>query len=407
LAASSGHKIVAFADNGMTGGEITSVIDSLSTTVKGAGGTPRTYSTIRDLTKDCASNDKGVSPCYGGVVFHSSPFQGSNESTQGTWNYTILVDDSSGNADVKSNNNGPELRLLPLQRAVDLEIVSRSKSDNTSALPEKVNDITYTSEDQSALLRDRDNNYLALCATVFGVIFGFAMIGIVYHMTSFVATERELGMTGLIDTMIPGGSELRARLVRQVSTYISFAIVYFPSWIVVGAVISTVVFPNTSRGLPFGYHILSGLAFTSFSLFGASFFRKAQLSGSIMVIIVLVFAILPQVLQEQKKSMVIAFSLLFPSANYTYVITNLALWESADQKVNTMKAAPLDRWETYVDRLAIYVYFIFLAIQIVVYPVLAFALEHLLFSTASQGRIFAPPANAHSPTVTISSLSKT
>lgn len=387
-------------------GEVASVIDSLSRAIKEAGGTPQSYDTVSDLTKDCASNKKGKSPCYGGVIFYSSPFEGSSESTQGTWNYTILRDYDSGNIDVKNNMNGPELRVLPLQRAVDLEIVSRSKSDNTSALPETVREITYTGEGQSALLKDRKNNYLALCSQVFGAIFSFTMIGIVYHMTSFVATERESGMTGLIDTMIPGGSELRARLARQISTYISFALVYCPSWIVIGTVISTVVFPNTSRGLPFGYHILSGLAFTSFSLFGASFFKKAQLSGSIMIIIILVFAILPQVLWEQKKDMVIAFSLLFPSANYTYFIINLALWESADQKVDMMKAAPLDEWDTYVDRIAIYLYWIFLAIQILVYPVLAFALEHLLFSTGSRGRTFAPPANAQSPTVVLSGLSK-
>ncbi|ORY15442.1 hypothetical protein BCR34DRAFT_477845 [Clohesyomyces aquaticus] len=415
LSASSARYVVGFVDNGMKGGAVSSVIDSVSRIVSELGMSPRRYSSPEELSKDCSMDYKGSSKCYGAVVFNSSPLEGSQDSAKGTWNYTIRVD-SAGSGDsyvnVKNADNGPEVYLLPLQRSIDMEIISRSAANNTSTLP-STNDIIYTFEDQSQLERSRENNYLALCIYIFGAIFSLAMIGIVYHITSFVATEREMGMSNLIDTMIPGGGKFRARFVRLAATYCSFAVVYLPSWLVVGIVISEVVFPKTSRGIPIAYHIFSGLAFCSFSLFGASFFRKAPLSGSIMVVIVFVFAILPQVLSNQTRAQVAIFSLIFPSANYTYFITGLAVWEIADQKVNMMKAeptfslafpvfGPVDPW-----RIALYVHWIFLAIQILVYPCLAFTLEHVLFGTTSPGRGFSQQTTSDTPTVSLVGFCKT
>lgn len=401
----------------MKGGAVSSVIDSLSRTINEAGKTPRLYKDSKELVKDCASNTKGSSPCFGAVIFWSSPSEGSNDSVKGVWNYTLRGDSSvdSGFVDVTKNENGPDVYLLPFQRAIDIEIISRSKSDNTTALPSTVDGIMFTRKSQDALLKDRDGNYLALCIYLFGAIFSFTMVGIVYHMTSFVASERELGMSSLIDTMIPGGSNIRAQLARQISTYISFAVVYCPSWIIVGIVISTVVFPHTSRNVPIGYHILSGLAFNSFSLFGSSFFKKAQLSGSIMVVIALVTAILPQVLYEQTRTTCLILSLIFPSANYTYFITGLATFEAGKVKVDMMRATPklilsngeIDEASGAEWRIKLYLYCIFLVLQVLVYPALAFFLEKVLFSKTSSNRTFAKPANSDTPTVTLSTFCKT
>lgn len=387
----------------MTEGDVSSVIDSLSSTVKEAGRIPKLFNNFKELGRACAANTKGVSACYGAVEFLSSPDQGSAKSPLGVWNYTIFGEESSGSVDVRGNNNRPETNILPLQRAVDMEIIARSS--NTSTTLPTVKEISFTTRSQDMLLNDRTRSYVSLCANLFGIVFTFAMVGIVYHLTTFVATERQLNISSLIDTMLPG-SNSRARLLRQISTYISFALVYLPSWISIGVVISVVVFPNTSRGLPVGYHICSGLAFTSFSLFGASFFKKSQLSGSIMVIIALVGAVLAQVIRAQSKAMIIILSLLFPSANYVYFITGSAFWELENKKVDLMIGPP-DPWDSVIHRQPLYVYWVLVVVQILVYPVLAFYLEQLRFSTDSPGRKFDPPSDAQAPTVTLSNFSKT
>jgi hypothetical protein len=211
-------------------------------------------------------------------------------------------------------------------------------------------------------------------------------------------------MSGLIDAMIPGGSATRGRLVRQVATYILFAAVYFPGWLVVGVVLSTVVYPNYSQSLPVGFTILSGFALNGFALFGASFFKKAQMSGPVMIVITLLFAILPAVLFEQTQGTCGILSFLVPSANFTYFITGIATFEMAEKPVNMTEGAynDTDNW-----RLPLYIHWIFLIVHIFVFPVLAFYTEQLMFSTASSHRQFAESTNPNDPTVTLSDFGKT
>ncbi|KAF1967338.1 P-loop containing nucleoside triphosphate hydrolase protein [Bimuria novae-zelandiae CBS 107.79] len=406
LAESDGRDIVGFVSNGMRG-DVSEVIESLSKTVNDAGKTPKQYASTWDLTQDCISSVGGEPPrCYGAVVFLSSPEQGTNFSSKGTWNYTVRGDPSGGWADVTKNRNNVEIYLIPLQRAVDADIVARSIPTGETSFPQ-TKAVVYSSMNQASLDDSRTSNFLGLCIYAFGTLFTFTLVGIVYHMTSFVSYERELGMSGLIDTMIPGGSNIRGRIVRQTATYISFALIYFPSWIAVGVVISVLAFPETSRGIPVGFTIFAGLALTSFSLFGASFFKKAQLSGSIMVVIALVFAILPQVLWDQNEYVCGVLSFIFPSATYTYFVTGAAVFESYHEQIQMWSQPALAVEDPDYWRLNIGLHWIFLAVQIVVYPILAFCIEHVRFSTASPYRTFVRPEHDHAPTVTLSSFSKT
>ena len=213
-------------------------------------------------------------------------------------------------------------------------------------------------------------------------------------------------MSGLIDTMIPGGSHVRGRMVRQVATYISFAAIYFPGWLSIGIVISVVVFPNFSRSTPLGFVLLSGFAFTGFALFGASFFKKAQLSGSIIVMITVVFAILPAVLFQQTQVTCGILSFLVPSANFSYFIAGVATFEAAGTPVSMMGLAN-DNGGANMSSLPLYIHWIFLIVHILAFPVLAFTTEHIMFSTASQHRQLAPSEKLDDPTVTLSNFGKT
>jgi hypothetical protein len=393
----------------MRNGDVASVIDSLSRQIRDAGKTAVIYNGTSALAQECRTNTKGVSPCYGAVIFYSSPSRGTNESSQGVWNYTIRGQGAlwGGSVDVTSDRNGAEIDLLPLQRALEGEIIAQSGSNNASKIPDQMDVLLYTEQDQTVLDRSRTSNYLMYCIYAFGPIFAFAMLELVYHMTSFVAKERELGMSGLIDTMISGGSNIRGRLVRQISTYISFALVYFPSWLAVGLVISLVSFPVTSRNLPVGFVILAGFSLTSYSLFGASFFRKAQLSGSIMIVIALVGAILPVVLFEQTKTVCTILSILFPSANFTYYITGHAAFESENKQASMTGSAYKPEEMIGQYRMPLYFHWVMVVVHILIFPPMAFAVEHLLHSTASQYRKFEKPASVGDPTVTLSGFAKT
>jgi ATP-binding cassette subfamily A (ABC1) protein 3 len=87
LAATNGHDIVGFVDNDMKGGEVASVIESLSKTITDAGKTPKIFENGRELGKACANDNKGVSKCFAAVQFLSSPDEGSSVSPKGVWNW--------------------------------------------------------------------------------------------------------------------------------------------------------------------------------------------------------------------------------------------------------------------------------------------------------------------------------
>jgi ATP-binding cassette subfamily A (ABC1) protein 3 len=388
-------------------GDVNSVIESISKQVRDAGKTPKGYTDTRSMNQECRTDTKGVSPCYGCIIFLSSPTQGTKESARGVWNYTIRGqgDLYSDFADITSTTSGPQSDLLPFQRALETEIISRANS--TSKIPSAVDVILYTNQDQTVLDNSRTSNYLTYCIYAFGPVFAFALLEIVYHMTSFVARERELGMSGLIDTMISGGSNIRGRLVRQISTWISFSLVYLPSWIAAGVIIAVVVVPETSQNWPVGFVIISGLSFASFSLFGASFFKKAQLSGSIMIVIAIVGAILPVVLFEQTKSTCAVLSIIFPSANFTYYITGHAVFESQKKQASMTGSAYKDSLDSDKFRLPLYFHWIVAIVHLLVFPLMAFAVEHFLHSTASPHRRFETPLAPGDATVTLSGFTKT
>ena len=350
----------------------------------------------------------GTSPCFGAVAFHSSPSESSNASHTGIWNYTIYGQSGGWSLeDVRHDMNKPERDILPLQRAVDAEIIRLSKGNNTIQDLPTADVIVYTSLQQSVLDKGRTSTFLLLAVYVFGALFTFTLVDVVYHMTSFVTKERELGMTGLIDTMISGGSRIRGRAARQIATYVSFVALYFPSWLAVGIVISVVMFPQQSRNLPVGFLVLSGLSFVSFSLFGASFFKKAQMSGSMIAVIIVVGAILPVVIFNQTKPLCAILSIIFPSSNLSYFLTGIALFESQQKRVD-LSQFELNDGDTHNQfRLPLFFHMIIAVVHILMFPALAFLVEQIRFSTDSQNRRFTSPTNPNDPTVTITALSKT
>jgi ATP-binding cassette subfamily A (ABC1) protein 3 len=50
-----------------------------------------------------------------------------------------------------------------------------------------------------------------------------------------MASERELGMSQLIEAMTPNRHRWYTQAARLLSTHLAFDIIYLPAWIIVGA----------------------------------------------------------------------------------------------------------------------------------------------------------------------------
>ncbi|UNI22712.1 hypothetical protein JDV02_008574 [Purpureocillium takamizusanense] len=378
---SSRTKVVLIS-NGHQGGSIETVLDSVAreTTDYGAPMTVVRLADESSLSNECRSSLRGVTNCYCALVMRSSP----NEGSGGIWNYTIRTDAAMWESPVKINvdstTNMEEIYLLPMQRAVDT-IIARLNGSNTNNALARTRELPFTSQTQEQ--RDRKVREIFHNAIVnfMGVSFISSVIWITYHVTGLIATERESGMSQLIDAMMPVTRAWMAPVARIISHHLSFSVIYAPAWIIGSIILRVGVFVNTSVGIVLVFHVLAGLAFASFSIFIATFFRKAQLSSITAILTTLLLGILAQSLTQPKTGPVAALSVLFPPCNYVYFITLMARFEKQNRAASLLELPPRSPWS-----IPGIVFWVLMAMQIVVYLFLAMYNEKRFYGTSVKGR---------------------
>lgn len=375
---SGGRQTLAFVNNGLAGGDIDRVIDSLARDAEQGGAKVARLTTNEQLLDTCKSSLRGATSCYGAVVFESSPTEGLG----GYWNYTMRADGSFGEKMyVDKTTNDAQIYLLPLQRAVDYAIAGLNTTIDQAALPQTVLEYPYTSMTQEQREVDIRVRYQGAIINILGIAFLIGMVGITYHLTGFIASERELGMSQLIEAMMPNLRRWQPQVARLLSYHLAFDIIYLPGWIIMAVVLGVSVFAATNMAIIIIYHVLVGFSLASFSILGASFFKKAQLSGISMALITLLLGVLVQVLKFTDSGSVAILSLLFVPCNYVFFITFVARYERQKMATDLLHAAPQNRWA-----LPGIVLWIFVIIQIFVYPLLGALVERYLYGTASKGR---------------------
>ncbi|KAH7077388.1 hypothetical protein FB567DRAFT_632250 [Paraphoma chrysanthemicola] len=375
-AATGGRDKVVFVNSGYTGGEIENVIGQLSNQVRGAGLEAITIDREVDLLTVCESSLRGASTCFGAATFHSSPSEGN-----GGWNYTIRSDGALGEEIyVDQADNDIQIYILPFQRAIDQTIAS---TNGTQTIPQ-VDEYPYTERTQ----KERDERirqlYMGALINIMGVALYIGVCGVTYQLTGQMAEERERGISQLVEAMSPAKKAWHTQFARLLANHIAFDMIYFPGWVIMGLIVWALAFKTTNAGILVIFHILAGLSLTSFSIFGAAFFRKAQLSGITIVIVPILLAIIAQVAGPFGTGAVYALSLIFPSINYVFFIIYVARFERELIGTNLVKAAPNYEDHTWTN-IGI-VFWIFLIIQTLVYPVLGALVERWLYGTISADR---------------------
>ncbi|KAL8852433.1 MAG: hypothetical protein Q9221_002663 [Calogaya cf. arnoldii] len=379
LAASGGARdTVVLVNNGFLGGDIERVVNQIADVVRTEGKTVQITPNEDDLLTSCRSSLRGVSQCYAAAVFYASPDEGPGQ----IWNYSLRADGGLGiKIDVTNTDNDAEVYVLPLQHAIDFAIASLDPNVDQSALPSQVYEYPYTSKTQQQRRDDIRTRYMGGIIDILGVAFAIGMVVVVYQLVGLIASERELGMTQVIEASMPNTRRWQPQAVRLLANHLAFDIMFLPGWIAIALILSQGIFENTSVALLIIFHYLTGLSISSFSIFGASFFRKAQLSGISATIIFLLLAVLAQVIGKASTGAIAILSLLFPPMNYTFMIILMARWERQNVATNLTGAAPENP-----STLPAIAHFIFAVIQIVLFPILGALIENCLYGTRSKGR---------------------
>ncbi|KIL92057.1 hypothetical protein FAVG1_04463 [Fusarium avenaceum] len=382
-ASNNGRQKLVLINNNLSGGDIDQVFDSVRQQFDDAAKSAEVdFEIVRvkdedELTGNCPSNLRGVSRCFGAIVMTSSP----DEGTGGIWNYTIRDDGAFGLAPVKFNidkTNDQQVYIIPLQHAVDTAIAGLNGSSSSL---DKVQEYPYTSLTPKERDREIRKRFQKTIKGWMGVAFLGTVVWVTYHLTGFVATERESGMSTLIDAMMPVRKPWLAMVARIIAHHLSFSLVYLPAWILGSIIVRGGVFAKTSIGIVLIFHVLTGLAFSSISLLFASFFRKAQLSGITAILAVGLLGILSQTLTSPGTVPVTVLSVFFTPCAFVFFISNMARFEELEMPTNLLKVAPNS--PSALPGIAIWV---FLIIQIFAYPLIGAFIEHALYSNDTPGR---------------------
>ena len=391
---SGGRSNFVFVNNGFSGGQISEIITPISDQLSGAGLNVQTVESEGELLTICRSSIRSVSNCFGAVTFVSSPTEGSG----GIWNYTLRADGSlKGRVFVDRDTNDNEIYILPVQHAIDRQIALLEGT----TIPEDVQTLAYTSKTND----ERDANitrlYMDSIINILGLAYFIGIVGVAYQLTGQFVLERELGMSQLIEAMMPNKRRWEPQAARILSIHFSFSVLYLPAWVIGAATVSTLNYPDSPVGVLVGYYIMGGLALTSFSIAFASLFSKAQLSGITVTIVSIILAIIVQVVPPSGDGVVYILSLLFPPMNFTLFTIYMAYWQQKEVPVDLSQGPPGSPWQ-----IPGYVFFIFCAIQILVYPLVGAWIERTLYGTASKARTLRHVADGSPETVKITALKK-
>ncbi|MCJ1278243.1 hypothetical protein MMC21_006058 [Puttea exsequens] len=373
-----GRNTIALVNNGFTGGDIDDVINNVAKQAQAAGKDVQILEQEEELLTICRSSIRAVSSCFGAAVFYGSPTQGPG----GQWNYSLRADGGLGDKIVTtSNTNDQEIYPIPLQHAIDFAIAAQNTTINQGAFPAEVNEYPFTSLTQAQRNNQIRVRYMGGIIEILAVAFFIEIVGVIYQLVGLMASERELGMTQIIEASMPNRRRWEPQAIRLVAVHVAFDIMFLPGWVAIGLILAYGVFSKTSVAILVLFNVFTGLSLSSFSIFGAAFFHKAQLSGIITTIVSLLLAVLAQVLQNANTGAVAVLSILFPPMNFTFFIILMARWERKDHPTNLVKAAPENP-----STLPGIAFFIFAIIHTVAFPILGAVVERYLYGTASKGR---------------------
>src|SRR5690606_27544010 len=93
-------------------------------------------------------------------------------------------------------------------------------------------------------------------------------------------------------------------------------------------------------GIMIIFYILTGLASASTAILGAAFFKKAQLSGITVTLVILVIGIASQISSKSSEALVVVLAFLNPASAYVYFLQIICRFERKALGTSLTERAP-------------------------------------------------------------------
>ncbi|GJJ10065.1 hypothetical protein Clacol_004291 [Clathrus columnatus] len=249
---------------------------------------------------------------------------------QSLLNYTIRADAGLGFIDVVHHKSDFEIRVLPLQWAIDQAIIQLQ----TGSKPPDPLEWPYSIEtDKEQALKTR-LSYIRGLRTLLVLALFINFVGISYHIPGSYVTERTIGLTAHLRAM-----GLRD-LPRILSWHFSISVAYLPGWILTALLWHFQIFSGTNVGLMIVIHILTGFSLGSYSFFISLPSLSPSLAASMSTFLAILFAILGLVFSKASTGAATIFILIFPPSFYVFAIRALAGFEVHQIPTSIIKRDP-------------------------------------------------------------------
>ncbi|KAI0327697.1 P-loop containing nucleoside triphosphate hydrolase protein [Cubamyces sp. BRFM 1775] len=276
----------------------------------------------------CQQNFNGVSGCFASVTFDHVPTAGSD----GTLNYTIRGDQHLTFVDVIHHTSDFEVRILPLQWAVESAIIELD-TGVTPATPLEWPFTQTTNEQDNSDIRI---SYINQVAKFLVIAFSVCFVSIAYHLAGAATAERASGLTshmkamGLLDS------------ARVLSWHLTLSLAYLPSWIVIAVIWKVKIYTGTSVGILIGIHLLFGLSLASWSfLLMAPFGRSPQLAAIATTVFSFVWVVIGMSLQNVTTTAAAILTIFFPPFFYPVAIRCITEFETQFKPTSALHPTPL------------------------------------------------------------------
>jgi len=352
----------------------------------------RRVNTTADIFPACPQNFNRLSECFAAVSFENFPTPPNNPITNtplapqqqlvpafapllasppnGTsvlnpnslLNYTIHIDAGLQHVDVINHSSDFEIRVFPLQWAIDSAIIQLI----TGRTPPTPLEWPYSIETNSIQSTNERLSFIRGIKSLLVVALFINFVGISYHLPGSYVTERSTGLT----------SHLRAMglkdLPRLLSWHFSISLAYLPAWIVSAVIWQNKIFSGTNVGIIIVMHILTGLSLGSYSFFVALPALSPSLSASISTFLAIIFAVLGLVLAHASTAAASLLVLIFPPSFFVFATRAIAGFEEHQFKTSLIARDP----DGGVMLLPL---FVTALIDIFLYPILTVWLERRFY----------------------------
>ncbi|KAF3916532.1 hypothetical protein ABW20_dc0101824 [Dactylellina cionopaga] len=362
-----------FARNGQ-GNQVDQIIDRF-TAMTGASNVVRVDNQV-DILNECRMTLAGASDCFASIIFNKA---------NGTFvDYIIAFNpaDFEGETDWKSHKSTMQDRILPIQLAMDSAIADlpkgtvvneRSFSENSgyvsSYLSSQLSGGSEKKTSSGEVAVPNTNTYYYFLFFLLAPFFFMIFIEMVFHVCGFLTRERESGVTELLATQ---GCRQTPQIV---SYFVSFWLLYLPTWIITGIILGVVLFGHTNAGFLVLFQVLAGTATLCMCVFLSTLFTKGHFSSPVSGIITLALAMinLNYLLKSNPSSGEIAgLAAVFPPFTYGSLIADIARLEGSASLGFSVSRSQADiALLTEFPSIAPYLYIIFFLIQIPLYLGLA------------------------------------